>query len=185
MRIPTRRRPAARELEGVTTDGNSAFPDVHRWATAGRVTDTYPWSPPPWRGPARRVDDPRLNHAERRICSELGRHPRQDVVLRETGIIVEEEQQVSLNQAHSGIATGGNAQILGQRFGLDAIRQTGRSPAIADHDHIKVHITLAQQTDQTTIKIIRPFAHRQDDDPELGAHWVCHRSLEEVSTAIR
>jgi hypothetical protein len=38
--------------------------------------------------------------------------PRQDVVLRETGIIVEEEQQISFDQAHSGIATGGNAQIL-------------------------------------------------------------------------
>src|SRR6478672_3865927 len=73
MRIPKRRRPAAREFEGVATDGNRAFPDVHRRATAGRVTDTYPWSPATWRGPARWVDDPRLNHAERRICSELGR----------------------------------------------------------------------------------------------------------------
>jgi len=126
-----------------------------------------------------------LNHAERRIGSELGGHPRQNVVLRETGIIVEEEQQIPLNQAHSGIATGGNAQILRQRFGLDAVRSTRRSPAIANHYQIEVYITLAQQTEQPAIKIIRPFAHSQDDDPELGAHWICHRSLEEASTAIR
>src|SRR6185312_5909121 len=112
MRIPKRRWPAARELEGIATDGNRAFPDVHRRATAGRVANTYPWSPAPWRGSARWVDDTRLNHAERRICSELRRHPRQDVVLREAGIVVEEEQQVSLDQAHSGVATSGNAQIL-------------------------------------------------------------------------
>ena len=98
-----------------------------------------------------RIDDPRLDHAERWISSELHRHPSQDVVLRKAGVVVKKEQQLPLDQTHSSVTTSWNAEVLTQRMGLHPFRQANRLPTVADHHNVEVDLTLTQQTGKTTI----------------------------------
>ena len=159
--------------------------DVHRRATAGRVTDTYPWSPAPWRGPARRVDDPRLNHAERRICSELRRHPRQRCHPpgdrhhrrgRTAGL-----PQTKLTPA---LRPAGMPKFSGR--GLDLTpsgKSVGRQPLPTT--------TTSRSTSRWLSRLTRPRSRSsgrlpivRTTTPNLGRTGCGHRSLEEVSTAI-
>jgi hypothetical protein len=190
MGVPKWLRPAARKLEGITTNGNRALPDIHRRTTATWIADAYPWSPATRRLPALRIDHPGLDHPELGVCRELRRHARQNVIRRQAGIIVEEEQQLPLDQRHSSIATGRNPEIGCQPFGLHPIRQIHRLPSVANNDDIGVDLTLPQQAGQSVIEIVWPVAHRQDDYPEFRPPQIRppssrHRSLEDASTEIR
>ncbi len=185
MGVPERLRPAARVLEGIAPDGDRALPDVHRGTAPSWVADAYAWSPAPGSFSSVRIDDPGLDHAERWIGGELHRHSSQDVVLRKAGIIVEEEQQLPLDQAHSSVTTGWDAEVLTQPMGLDPFRQANRLPPVADHHNVEVDLALVQQTGKTALQIVGPVAHRQNNDPELRPRRPAHRSLDDASTAIR
>src|SRR5512133_765731 len=190
MGVPKWLRPAARKLEGIPTNGNRALPDIHRRTTTTWVANAYPWSPATRRLPPLRIDNPGLDHPELGVCGELRRHPGQNVIRRQAGIVVEEEQQLSLDQRHSSITTGRNPQIGCQPFGFHPIRQIHRPPPVANNDDIQVNLTLAHEAGQAVIQIVRPVTHRQDDDPEfrpppIRPHSHRHRSLEDASTAIR
>jgi hypothetical protein len=118
-------------------------------------------------------------------AAKLPGHPSQNVIRRQTGIIVEKKQQFPFDQAHAGVATSWDSEILRQPFGLYAGRQTHRLPPISHNDNIEVHVPLPQQTGKTMMQILRPIAHGQDDNRELWPHRRAHRSLEDASTAIR
>jgi hypothetical protein len=132
-----------------------------------------------------RIDDPRLDHAERWIGSELNRNSSQGVVFWKASIIVEEEQQLTLNQVHSSVTTGWDTEVLTQSMGLHPFRQADWLPPVADHHNVEVDLALIQQTAETAMQILGPVAHRQNDDPELRPHRSAHRSLDDANTAIR
>jgi hypothetical protein len=126
-----------------------------------------------------------LDHAECRISSELRRHPSQGVVAGKAGIIVEEEQQFAVDQIHTSVATGGDAEILPQPMGLHPVRQANRLPPVA-HDHnIEANLALVQHTGKPAIQIIGSVAHRQNNDPKRRRPRLAHRSLDDASTATR
>ena len=132
-----------------------------------------------------RIDDSRLDHAERRIRSELHRHPSQDVVGRKASIIVEEEQQVPFDQAHSGVTTSWNAEVLLSPWALTPSgNPTGCHP-LPTTTTSSSNLALVQQTGKTAIQIVGPVAHRENNDPERRPPRLTHRSLDEASTATR
>src|SRR3954451_15756802 len=113
----------------------------------------------------------------------------QAVVPREECVVVEEEQEVSVNDRGSRVAPRRDAEIALQEDGPHPSGQTLGLPAVADDHDVHLDVPLAQHGADRLVQLLRALPHGEDNNPvaredaDLRGSSGGHRSLLEVRMA--
>ena len=121
-----------------------------------------------------RLDQPDLRFRPHQLC-----HPHQGSVIGKPGVVVEEEQEFSVDVGNTCIPASGDTEVLRQPELLDLVRDAFRLPAIADTDDVEVDAFLCQQGLESAIEVFKSFALAEDDDPE-GIAPIVFEALKET-----
>ena len=84
----------------------------------------------------RRINDARLDKPETRVSRKSTCKICKKTVIRQAGIVIEEEEQLAIDLGYASISARRDSEILRQRQGLHLLRKPCRNPAIPDDDDI-------------------------------------------------
>ena len=107
-----------------------------------------------------------LQRAERRVCVEPCRDPRQGVVAAKARVVVEEEQEFAARLIGAGIARGGDAEVLGEPERARPRRQRQRLRAVEHDHHVELDAALRAQRVECEREHVGTAAGREDDAAE-------------------
>jgi glycosyltransferase involved in cell wall biosynthesis len=155
--------PSPGGLEGPPADDGGGLADRGDLAAPRLVSDPDARHPVARGGAAVRIVEARRHRAEALVLGEHARDLRERVVVGEEGVVVEEEQELSLDVGDTGIAPARHSQVLGNDHSADRAGKAIRLGAVA-HDHdVEVDASLAEERVERAAEIVRPPALGQDD----------------------
>ena len=182
MCIEERVRPTADRVEQVASHSDCAFPECSGRARCCVIARAKSRHPTAWGDRPGRINDARLNQPQGWISREPAREIGKEAIVSQARIIIEKENQLTVDLRNAGISTSGNSEILRKGQGLDLRGQTGRDPAVADDHDININIALRKDRGNTGLEFIRPLAHGEHDHAVGRPH---ERSLLELRIEAR
>ena len=150
---------------------------VHQWSAGSYLEDQDMW----WLSgifravtlevrPAGGIDDAGLHKADLRPLGQQAASGGEEPRIREERVVVEEEQHVSAHLGHPPVASGGDAEVLGEVQRLHARGKGrvggGRVPAVPYAHHVDLDPRLVQHAPDAADELVRTRSHREHDDAD-------------------
>src|SRR5699024_2935036 len=160
------RSPSTALVEGPSLQADRAFPHrEHVRRVIGRAL-LQAWNPSLGRLRTPGLFDPGLDQTDPRFGAHQLRHPHERRVVGQPGVVVEKEQELTVDVRDAGIAPSRDPEILWKSQRLDLLWDAFRFPAVADTDDVEFDSLLRQKRFESAVEFVQSLALAQHDDAE-------------------